>query len=368
MSGLGAASAAAEARAVSPPRRPAQAAPGALTPDDEFDRLSCLGVGSFGKVLLCRRRRTDELFAVKLISLASLRLRKQLERMRTERDVCVLLEHEFIVKLHFAHRGPGACVALGFEYCAGGELFHHLAQRQALPAATVAFYGAQLALALQCAHDHGVAYRDVKPENCLLDHRGYLKLGDFGLAKRGVNEACRGAFSLCGTPEYMAPEVLSRHAAGYGHAVDWWGVGVWMYELLTGRPPWRGGDRAALFEQIRCAPLRLPPGMGAAAAAVVSALLRRHPRDRLCARCGASELRDLPLFRDHGVDLDAMVGSDAPAPIRPCAKTERPSNFANFDSKFTSLPTDVDGATDARDAPSFATIDFFEHHWDFARR
>ena len=152
-------------------------------------------------------------------------------------------------------------------------------------------------MALQCAHEAGVVYRDVKPENCFLDHRGHLKLGDFGLARAGVTSPFRGAHSVCGTPEYMAPDVLARKPSGYGTAVDWWGLGVCCYELLTGLPAWYTSDRRKLFDRIRSAPLRLPPSVPPEAGACVAALLRRHPKQRLCALNGADELRGEAFLR-----------------------------------------------------------------------
>ncbi|KAH8044836.1 phosphatase [Aureococcus anophagefferens] len=222
--------------------------------DGDFERLSVLGVGSFGKVL---------------------------ERTQLERDVLAGLEHAFIVKLHFAYRVPGH-VVLVFEYRAGGEVISPLVRRRVLGAKAVAFYVAELALALQCAHDHGVVYRDVKPENCFLD--AHLKLGDFGLAKTGVFHATTGAHSICGTPEYMAPDVIARKPSGYGSAVDWWGLGI-CATSPHGLPPWYTADRRELFDRIRLAPCacrptcrRTPARPSRAAAPPAPAALRRGRR------------------------------------------------------------------------------------------
>ena len=174
--------------------------------DADFTRIGVLGVGSFGKVVLAKQKATGDLYALKFVSLARLQDRKQFDRALDERAILATLEHPHVVKLHFAFRVKGHAV-LGFEYCAGGELFHHLCKKRVLDAKATAFYGAEIALALQCAHEAGVVYRDVKPENCFLDHRGHLKLGDFGLARAGVTSPFRGAHSVCGTPEYMAPDV-----------------------------------------------------------------------------------------------------------------------------------------------------------------
>lgn len=340
---------------------------GAKPCDGDFERLSVLGVGSFGKVVLARHRETKVQYALKIIALSRLTLRKQVERTQLERDVLVGLEHAFIVKLHYAYRVPGH-VVLGFEYCAGGELFHHLCKRRVLSPAAVAFYVAELALALQCAHDHGVVYRDVKPENCLLDARGHLKLGDFGLAKTGVYHATTGAHSVCGTPEYMAPDVIARKPSGYGSAVDWWGLGICAYELLTGLPPWYTADRRKLFDRIRLAPLRLPPHVPPDAGAAVAGLLRRHPLRRLCVGDGANELRGNAFF-SH-INFDALALGAVPSPIRPCANLRRPAHFTNFDAKFTALPVETpleDGANPNCPAPFAGDESAFDHDWEFAR-
>jgi serine/threonine protein kinase len=122
------------------------------------------------------------------------------------------------------------------EYCRGGELLFHLARRRRFCEAAARFYAAELVLALEYLHRHDIVFRDLKPENILLDAHGHVRLGDFGLAKCGVREPDRGALSMCGTPEYMAPEVLTQQA--YGRSVDWWSLGMLTYEMMTGYPPW----------------------------------------------------------------------------------------------------------------------------------
>ena len=118
------------------------------------------------------------------------------------------------------------------------------------------FYAAEIVLALEELHRNGVVYRDLKPENILFSGDGHIKLADFGLAKENVTEATEGANSLCGTPEYLSPEVLNRQ--GHGHAVDWWNLGMVTYEMLTGLPPWYTQDKELLFERLRKSPLKFP--------------------------------------------------------------------------------------------------------------
>jgi serine/threonine protein kinase len=147
------------------------------------------------------------------------------------------------------------------------------------PEHLVRFYCAEIALALDALHANGVVYRDLKPENILLDDEGHIKLADFGLAKEGVSEAAEGAYSLCGTPEYLSPEVLDRQ--GHGTAVDWWNLGMVTYEMLTGLPPWYTTDREKLFDRLRNSPLKFPFYVNRPAASLIQGLLTRDPRKRL---------------------------------------------------------------------------------------
>ena len=124
------------------------------------------------------------------------------------------------------------------------------------PESYAQFYCAEIVLALEELHLNGIVYRDLKPENILLDGEGHIKLADFGLAKENITEAAEGAHSLCGTPEYLSPEVLNRQ--GHGHAVDWWNLGMVCYEMLTGLPPWYTQDKELLFERLKNAPLKFP--------------------------------------------------------------------------------------------------------------
>lgn len=307
-----------------------------LVMDSEFERVRVLGVGSFGRVVLCRRR--GALYAVKLVAYSKLTLAKHHTRTKTEREVLATLEHRHIVTLHYAYRTP-THFALVLEYCAGGELFHHLCRQRVLGSQTVAFYSAELALALECCHSKGVLYRDLKPENCLLDAGGHLKLADFGLAKTNTT-MFGGARSVCGTLEYMAPDILAKKE--YGHAVDWWGLGIWTYELLTGLPPWRG---RRLFAQIRNGILRFPPYVSVEAASFVSRLLKRHPRVRMVGE---------DVFKHEFVcdfDLENMAVWRAPI---------QPSTNVNFDAKFAALNVDDDEPASSFDYDKYAD-------WDYVR-
>eukprot|EP01030_Chromulinospumella_sphaerica_P034345 gene34345-biopygen10006 len=183
------------------------------------------------------------------------------------------------------------------EYCAGGELFFHLGKVGRFAEERAMFYSAQITLALEYVHSLGIVYRDLKPENVLLDEVGNVKLTDFGLSKEGVNESSSGAFSFCGTPEYIAPEVLLRQ--GHGKAVDWWSLGALLYEMLSGLPPFFSRNRDAMFERIMSAELTFPPYMSENAKSLLSGMLVRDPTQRLgSGERDSRELKEQPFYQD----------------------------------------------------------------------
>jgi serum/glucocorticoid-regulated kinase 3 len=186
-------------------------------------------------------------------------------------------------------------------------------------------------LALDAMHVHGVVYRDLKPENILLDGYGHIKLADFGLAKEGIVNAAEGAHSLCGTPEYLSPEVLDRQ--GHGTAVDWWNLGMVLYEMLTGLPPWYTTDREKLFERLRGAPLKFPFYVGRPAASLIQALLNRNPSRRLGSGGGA-EVQNHGFF--NSLDWEALYRREIPPPFQPC-KNQEQVDSENFEKEFTNM-------------------------------
>jgi serine/threonine protein kinase len=187
---------------------------------DDYSMLKVLGKGSFGKVLLVKKKRDDQLYAMKILSKSNLIIRKQVAHTRAERNVLGNAGSPFIVSMHAAFQSNEK-LYLVLDYCPGGELFFHLSRAGKFPERVAQFYTGELVLALEYLHGQNIVYRDMKPENVLLDEQGHVKLADFGLAKENVSsddfQACH---SLCGTPEYLAPEVLGR--LGHGQAVDWW--------------------------------------------------------------------------------------------------------------------------------------------------
>lgn len=299
---------------------------------DDFDLVRVIGKGSFGKVTLVRKKSDGSLFAMKVLSKPNIIKRKQVEHTRTERRVLGSINHPFIVKLHYAFQTDQKLYFV-LDYCGGGELFFHLSRMKKFPEHMARFYCAEIALALDALHRIDVVFRDLKPENILLDSEGHVKLADFGLAKEGVHEASEGATSLCGTPEYLSPEVLDRQ--GHGTAVDWWNLGMVTYEMLTGLPPWYTTDREKLFERLRSAPLKFPFYVNRTAASLIQALLNRNPLLRLGA-AGGAEVCAHPFF--SSIDWQALDRRQVEPPFKPCRDLHSESDTDNFEKEFTSMP------------------------------
>lgn len=292
---------------------------------------------------------------MKILRKSHLVRRRQIERTRTERKVLSVANHPFIMKLHYAFQTPDK-LYLVLDYCPGGELFFHLSRFRRFPERVARFYAAELLLALGHLHKRGIIYRDLKPENVLLDAEGHVKLGDFGLAKAGIQHACEGAKSMCGTPEYMAPEVLAQQ--GHGFCVDYWGLGMLVYEMMTGLPPWYTTDRTRLFRRLRSAPLDIPSYFSQPSANCVSALLERNPQRRLGVT-GIRAAMEHEFFRS--ISWRALYGRRVDAPIRPCEgwshakdndgappaqmqgdNPDLDAATANFDNTFTRMPVETD--------------------------
>lgn len=297
-------------------------------------------------------REQGSLFAMKILKKSHLVRRRQIERTRTERKVLSAVNHPFIMKLHYAFQSTDK-LYLVLDYCPGGELFFHLSRFRRFPERVARFYAAELLLALGHLHKRGIIYRDLKPENVLLDADGHVKLGDFGLAKAGIRHAYEGATSMCGTPEYMAPEILAQQ--GHGFCVDYWGLGMLTYEMMTGLPPWYTTDRAKLFRRLRSAPLDIPPYFTPQSASFTSALLERNPRRRLGAT-GIRAAMENDFFKS--ISWRALYGRRVEAPIRPCEGWSPPGVNKNGDGGGGSsndpssssqsnnhVPTDLDAAT-----------------------
>ncbi|GMF44175.1 unnamed protein product [Phytophthora fragariaefolia] len=299
----------------------------------DFKMIQVIGRGSFGKVVLVGHKTTKKLYAMKILSKENIVKRKQVEHTRTERRVLGCTRYPFIVGLHYAFQTAQRLYFV-LDYCPGGELFYHLSRMKKLPEHMACFYAAEITLALEHLHGLGVVYRDLKPENILLTKDGHIKLADFGLAKEGIRDGVNGTNSLCGTPEYLPPEILDR--LGHGTAVDWWNLGMVLYEMLTGLPPWYTNDRKKLFERLRSARLHFPPYVSRRAEALIRQLLNRNPAERLGSK-GAHQVKNHLFF--ESIDWAKLVKKQVTPPFRPCHSAMNDGEAPlNFEAEFTRLP------------------------------
>jgi RAC serine/threonine-protein kinase len=299
---------------------------------DSFKIIKVIGKGSFGKVFLVRENVTSEMFALKVLRKDNIIKRNQVEHTKTERNVLGYVKHPFIVGLNMAFQTRDKLYFV-LDYCAGGELFFHLGKLGKFPEPRAKFYASEITLAIDHVHKLDIIYRDLKPENVLLDARGHVRLTDFGLSKEGISQSSSGANSFCGTPEYLAPEILNRQ--GHGRAVDWWSLGALLYEMLTGLPPFYCRDREKLFDKIRRAELTYPRYLSQRACHILRGLLTRDPQMRLgSGENDAEDIKSHVFFND--VDWARLDQGLIDPPWDP--KIEGSLDTSQFDTDFTSMP------------------------------
>lgn len=295
---------------------------------EQFDLLSVIGKGSFGKVMQVRKKDTQRIYALKTIRKANIASRPgEITHILAERTVLALVNNPFIVPLKFSFQTPDK-LYLVMSFVNGGELFHHLQREGKFDEYRSRFYAAELLCALEHLHSFNVVYRDLKPENILLDYTGHIALCDFGLCKLNMSESEK-TNTFCGTPEYIAPELLESQ--GYTKTVDWWTLGVLLYEMMTGLPPFYDENVNVMYQRILMDPLLFPPDLSHDAKSVMTALLQRDPSRRLGAG-GAEEIKRHPFFSKH-VDWHRLIAKKIQPPFKP--SVESVLDVANFDAEFT---------------------------------
>ncbi|KAL7997119.1 putative serine/threonine-protein kinase Mps1 [Plasmopara halstedii] len=243
----------------------------------DFDLLCVIGQGAFGKVIQVRHQPTDEILAMKIVSNKYIVQHNSVAYLQAERDIMTKINHPFLISLRYAFQTKSN-VYLVMPFVAGGELFHHLHKEGLLLESSARFYAAEMVLALEHLHSKGIIHRDLKPENVLLGADGHICLTDFGLAKEMTDED-DSTNTMCGTNEYMPPEMIRRKA--YNQAVDWWALGALIYEMVTGYPPFRHKNRKKLHQKILNEKLPLPKWLGSDTHSILKQLLERNVDKRL---------------------------------------------------------------------------------------
>lgn len=296
---------------------------------EDFELLRVIGRGNFAKVLQVRKIDSGKIYAMKILNKTKLAESDQVEHIKTERAVMQYVEHPFLVNLVFAFQTREKLYMV-MEFVNGGELFFHLKREKRFSEARVKFYAAELFLALDHIHKHNVVYRDLKPENILMDRDGHVLLTDFGLAK--ILSSHDRTTTFCGTPEYLAPEVLLQQ--GHGKPVDWWSYGTLLYEMLIGIPPFYSENVQEMYDMILHADLVLPDRfITAEAQDLLARLLERNPKKRLgsSSERGSDEIKFHPFFKD--VNWDEIYNRRAQPPFVPSVKDDMDVSY--FDEEFT---------------------------------
>uniref|UniRef100_A0A0R3RMC0 Protein kinase domain-containing protein n=1 Tax=Elaeophora elaphi TaxID=1147741 RepID=A0A0R3RMC0_9BILA len=226
---------------------------------DAVERMRTIGIliegtGSFARVYLACDTSKKHYYALKKMSISKIIITRQINHVFSEKKILASLRHPFIVKMYSSKCDERNLYIL-FEYIPGGELFSYLRNAQRFPDITARFYACEVILALEYLHSKNIAYRDLKPENLMLTKIGHLKLTDFGFAKI-IHDQTN---TLCGTPEYLAPEVINGH--GYNKAVDWWSLGILIYEMIVGLPPFQGDTLTDINAEIMTSRIHFPKSM-----------------------------------------------------------------------------------------------------------
>ncbi|XP_003707740.1 AKT serine/threonine protein kinase [Megachile rotundata] len=295
---------------------------------ENFEFLKVLGKGTFGKVILCREKATGHLYAIKILRKEVIIRKDEVAHTLTENRVLRTTNHPFLISLKYSFQtADRLCFVM--EYVNGGELFFHLRRSRVFGEDRTRFYGAEIISALGYLHSQGIIYRDLKLENLLLDKDGHIKIADFGLCKEDITYG-RTTKTFCGTPEYLAPEVLED--IDYGRAVDWWGVGVVMYEMICGRLPFYNKDHEKLFTLIIMEEVRFPRTISNEAKDMLGGLLIKDPSKRLGGGPNdAKEIMDHAFF--SSIDWYDLVQKKIPPPFKPQVTSDTDTRY--FDSEFT---------------------------------
>ncbi|XP_036204152.1 serine/threonine-protein kinase N2 isoform X1 [Myotis myotis] len=297
----------------------------------DFRCCAVLGRGHFGKVLLAEYKHTNEMFAIKALKKGDIVARDEVDSLMCEKRIFETVNsvrHPFLVNL-FACFQTKEHVCFVMEYAAGGDLMMHI-HTDVFSEPRAVFYAACVVLGLQYLHEHKIVYRDLKLDNLLLDTEGFVKIADFGLCKEGMGYGDRTS-TFCGTPEFLAPEVLTE--TSYTRAVDWWGLGVLIYEMLVGESPFPGDDEEEVFDSIVNDEVRYPRFLSTEAISIMRRLLRRNPERRLGAgEKDAEDVKKHPFFRL--IDWSALMDKKVRPPFVPTIRGRE--DVSNFDDEFTS--------------------------------
>ncbi|KAM4651210.1 protein kinase C zeta type isoform 2-T2 [Discoglossus pictus] len=309
----------------------------------DFDLIRVIGRGSYAKVLLVRLKKNDQAYAMKVVKKELVHDDEDIDWVQTEKHVFEQASsNPFLVGLHSCFQTPSR-LFLVIEYVNGGDLMFHMQRQRKLPEEHARFYAAEICIALNFLHERGIIYRDLKLDNVLLDADGHIKLTDYGMCKEGLGPGDTTS-TFCGTPNYIAPEILRGEE--YGFSVDWWALGVLMFEMMAGRSPFDiitdnpdMNTEDYLFQVILEKPIRIPRFLSVKASHVLKGFLNKDPKDRLGCQpqTGFSDIKSHTFFRS--IDWDMLEKKQVLPPFKPQITDDY--GLENFDTQFTSEPVQL---------------------------
>jgi atypical protein kinase C iota type len=305
---------------------------------EDFDLIRVIGRGSYAKVFLVEYKRTTKCYAMKVIKKSMVNDDEDIDWVQTEKHVFEqATNHPFLVGLHSCFQTESRLFFV-IEYLCGGDLMYHMQRKRKLPEDHARFYAAEITIALDFLHSKGIIYRDLKLDNVLLDIEGHVKLTDYGMCKEGLTKGEKTS-TFCGTPNYIAPEMLRGEE--YSFSVDWWALGVLMYELMAGRSPFELNENPSenpdlntedhLFQVILEKPIRIPRSLSVKAASILKSFLQKLPDERLGTHNGLREIQQHQYFKQ--IDWILLEQKLIQPPYKPQVLSER--DLTNIDELFT---------------------------------
>lgn len=307
---------------------------------NDFDLRATVGTGTFGRVRVVKIKGNSDRspFALKILKKSEVIRLKQVEHVKAEKEILMSISHPFIVNLLTTFQDEKRLCML-LEYVNGGELFSHLRKEGRLPNDHAQFYAGQIILAFQYLHSIHIVYRDLKPENLLLDCDGHIKITDFGFAKVVEDRT----WTLCGTPEYLAPEIIQ--SKGHGKPVDWWALGVLMFEMLAGYPPFYDENPFGIYQKVLAGRIDFPRHFDVKAKDLIKRLLTQDRAKRFgCLKNGAEDIKKHKWYK--GTDWNMLLNRQIRPVFEPSVKS------ADDTSMFERYPESTEAS-----APSISAAD-----------